>query len=521
MPPSRSRCGAAVPLADVLKFTAEARAYREQLQHRQSEHAPLIQRLSDAASKLVAALNVEACGLRQNAGQHNRESAARRSSAKERRQQVSQCASRAARAESESSALEQRLADGETRWRRLQTDGVATESETSLSVQTTVARLAKDIDALHAELADMETQRSEKATERESLSHRHEATLLSLRSTEAQTKECERLMAGMFEARNAIASNQTLLTLLQVETAEVDRVCPEAISLAKSQRRLALEAILDLRLGRADDERALEFLKDYGRMPPTHDVLAVLDVLRHHGIACWSGWEYLEANVSREQRRLVVRRRPHLAGGVIVAGVDTLDSLPDSTSMEHLAGPVAIAAAEHLLSAGSPSDFVVWGPTHDALFDATAAGRAGGGNLAAHRQVAEAEDRREQWRQAVESLLQQLEQYGKSYPAGWLEKARTRQEQMRKEVAQMNGELAAISARDLDLHTWLTQLAEKAKDLHFRELDLRDASRRATDFCEQYGQHLSSWQDKRREFQQEVIKETARQFALRERSRRG
>ena len=321
-------------------------------------------------------------------------------------------------------------------------------------------------------------------------------------------------MAEMSEARDRLASNDTLLTLLQAEAAGVDKVCGEAISLATSQRRVALEAILDLRLGRADDERALVFLRDYGRMPPSHDVLAVLEALREHGITCWSGWEYLEVNVSREQRRSVVRRQPHLVSGVIVAGVDTLGRLPDSTGMEHLAGPVTIAAAEHLLSAGSLHEHVVWGPTDDAMFDSSAAGRVEADISQRIDKSRESENRREQWREAIEALLQDLEHYEKSYPAGWLENTLARQEQMREDASQLNEELAAMSARDTALQLELKQLAAKAKELHKRELFLCDAHRRATDFYEQYGQHLVPWQEKKRELEQDALKTAARQQNL-------
>ena len=505
---------AAVPLADALKYSEEARAYRDQLQHRRSEHAPLIQRLGEAADRLVAALNAEANNLRQKASQHNDECVGYRSSAKERRQQASQSASRAASAAAEARSLGQRLADAEHRWKRLQADGVATESESSLSAQATITRLAENIEAIRAELVDIEAQQARATAERQALSQRREATLISKQGAETQLKQCVALIAQMVEVRARLTANQTLLALLQVESADADTVCGDAISLARGQRRAALEAILDLRLARADDERALGFLRDYGRMPPTHDVLKVLEVLRERGIACWSGWEYLEANVPREQRRSVVRSRPHLVSGVIVAGGDTLGHLPDGVGSVHLAGPVTIAAAEHLLSSNKSSVYAVWGPTDDALFDGTAAGRAEAEMSQRIDKSRESEKCGEQWREAIESLLQQLEQYHNAYPAGWLEDMRASEEQLREEISQMSDELVAISNRDMALQAELAQFVRTAKAIHSRELLLCDGSRRAKDFLEQFGQHLSSWQDKRRDLDQEAVKEATKQRSL-------
>jgi hypothetical protein len=505
---------AAVPLADEIKFKEEARAYRDQVQERQSEHAPLIERLADAAGSLVARLNSEANGLRGQAAQCQRESAAHRNSAKQRRQQALQSASLASAARTEARGLEQRLTGAEGHWKRLQRDGVARKSEGPLSAQTTIARLVGEIDAVRKESADLETQRTENNSQRQSISRQREAAQVSQRDAETERKRLGRLVAEMSDARARLASNATLLALLQVEAADVDRVCGEAISLAKDQRRVALEAILDLRLGRADDERALGFLRDHGRMPPSHDVLAVLDVLRGRGIACWSGWEYLEANVPRDQRRSVVRRQPHLVSGVIVAGVDTLGSLPDNADLGHLGGPVTIAAADHMLSPVSSHQYRVWGPTDDSLFDSGAAGRVEAETSQRIDKSRESEGRREQWRESVECLLKELEHYGNSYPAGWLEDTLAMQEQLREEVSQLSEELAALSSRDAGLQEGLDQLAKKAKDLHKRELLLCDAHRRATDFYEQHGQHLVSWQEKKRELEQEALKATAKQENL-------
>ncbi|MGD0899391.1 MAG: hypothetical protein ABR915_16255 [Thermoguttaceae bacterium] len=153
-------------------------------------------------------------------------------------------------------------------------------------------------------------QEAEKASKAADLAHRlasvHHREACRLRHQDAQA-EYDR-----FDGERVEAKRQK----------EIWRAAIGAATKATDELRRVTDAILRIAVEAAEDERAIHELGESGLLPPARDVETLLDWLRQRNVTCWSGWEYIEKNISPNDRRELIQRLPHVAAGVLVASSD-------------------------------------------------------------------------------------------------------------------------------------------------------------------------------------------------------
>ena len=181
------------------------------------------------------------------------------------------------------------------------------------------------------------------------------------------------------DRRNSLETHPALLRLLQADQVDVEAAATGAASQASDELRRLADLLLRIGVEAAEDERAIRALEETELLPPAQDVQRLLELLRQQGINCWSGWEYLHSNVTLGERRVVVRRLPHLASGVVVANADFervthfFDANLGQQPTYRFRSPVVMAPA-NALQDGQEILWAVVGPTSDAHFDTGAGG---------------------------------------------------------------------------------------------------------------------------------------------------
>ena len=486
---------AAVPLADALNREQEARVLRDQLQERKAEHAPLFDRLSMAAGLVAVGVSESAKSLRQQASQAEAVIDEQRRQARRKRQEAGERGEAAARAETEVQTIARQMEEGEAAWRRLVEQGVATRSETPESAGATIARLDAELKEVRGTEESLIAERRQQEAARTSLREQREQRLVRQVELRKDVADTNSRIEEVMKLRDGLAHDHTLLALLQTDAVEINNACASAIQQARADAQRALEAIFELRLASADDQRALTYLKEYGRLPPNQNALAVLEHLRAHGLQCWSGWEYLEQNVPAEKRRVTLGIHPHLAAGVLLQDHDYEAALSCDRDSLHLSGPVVIARATSLLQQSEDANFVVWGPTGDGLFDAAAAGRSEAEIEQRLHDTRAQESQKTAWRESLQDLLHRLDDYLRRYPAGWLKGVLSRRQQIANDLKSLNVEITEHTLRLSSIEAAISSLTERENSLRQQESTLSQHTERAHAFVERYGKHLSVWRE--------------------------
>lgn len=488
---------AAVPLARALEYEAKAREHREQLRSREATHAPLIKELTGAATRFAAALRSERMRLEGDAETKKTEASSHREDARGSRDEATECARGEASAKAKADELDTRLRTADAQWTRLIADGVALESEKADESDVVASRLTAEMSRTSAKIRELKLTESELEQRMDAMTNELGTLRTSLTEKKMQLDGVERELAAKQSAAEALATDHTLLSMLQKESVDLDKVCAEAMALGRDEVKRAQEAILQLRLERADDEWATEYLHDHGRLPPARDVLSLSQWLQKEGVTCWSGWEYLEKNVATEKRRDVIAHSSRLVSGVVVQSESALAILQEATSLPELAGPVTVGMGQQLLEGQADAACVVVGPSGDAMFDQSAAGRAEAEMAQRIAQSKQEEGEKKQWHDALHHLVSQLDQYASTYPARWLSDSLSSRDQLSHDIGHIKARIKETSAADTRLRQEQADVTTRREALVAQEKELSVAHQRVRDFSEQFGQNLPSWRHER------------------------
>ena len=505
---------AAVPLARALEYEDNAREYREQLRSREATHAPLMEQLTEAATRFATALHSERTRLEGDADTKATEASGHREDARRTRDEATQSAKGEASAKAKADEIDARLRTADARWSRLIADGVALESEKADESNVVASRLAAEMSRTSAKIRELKVTESELQQRLDALTDELGTLRSSLSEKKMQLDGVERDLTAKHSAAEALATDRTLLSMLQKESVDLDKVCAEAVALGRDEVKRAQEAILQLCLERADDEWAIDYLNDHGRLPPARDVLSLIQWLQQEGVTCWSGWEYLEKNVALEERRDVIARSSRLVSGVVVHNESTLAMLREATSLPDLAGPVTVGMSQQLLEGQADATCVVVGPSGDAMFDQAAAGRAEAEMAQRIARSRQDEGEKRQWHDAVHHLVSQLDQYASTYPANWLNDRLSSRDQLSHDIGDIEERIESTTAADARLRQDHTDVKAHRESLVDQEKQLSVAHQRVLDFSEQHGQNLSSWTCERVGLRQDESRLRARQQEL-------
>ena len=221
------------------------------------------------------------------------------------------------------------------------------------------------------------------------------------------------------EARRQIAADTILQQHLEAPELDFDRLAPQATELLQKKLRAWEEQLARLRLTAAEQDAMIQYLSDYGFLPPLQAVADVQEHLKKERITAWSGWRYLAESVGEAERRSWLQRVPELAFCVVVPdehwpqAQQTLQTAPP-----YLETPVVLFARREMQNGIAARGWSL-GPTSDAYFQKEAGSRE---LLERQQRQQRLTDQTDELHHATGQLrvsLQRLEHTLTHYPTVW------------------------------------------------------------------------------------------------------
>lgn len=292
----------------------------------------------------------------------------------------------------------------------------------------------------------------------------------------------------------ALAGEARLVELIDTEAVVLEFDAETLLDqLAKAQDETDLERT-GLRIADASDEPARlvwEEDPDALLLPP-HEVTRIQQLLRAEGIHCWTGWDCLAGRSDETIRRELVRRLPHLAGGVLLNNPADLTRARDLIAENGYRprGIVAIATTRSFdvavdesfdLIPHTEAGFVV--PPNPALFDHEAAKAECERITDEHLKRKHALARLDARYSADRDLAARVAAWRAEYPAGRLA-------ELADDVAAATAKLADVTTtamvREMALRVSLASrdmLRERLPDLRVALDNLKDRARKVSELA--------------------------------------
>ena len=488
---------AALPMRDALLHEGEAKAYRQQLQERRVEHAPMLEQLKQSAQSYAGALLHQAQELRQRQSLRKEELAAAQDEVRRVENAAGEQERLAAVAEVELRGLEANLKRVDEKRQRLVKSNAMQEAEDGLAAEQ---RLVAELDALNARRLQLLEER-EAANEREAeFGERMQESHRELAEARTLLLQLERAHEQAEKERLELEAEATLLRVLEVTHVDADSLGDEVPALLEKRSAEQQELVARLRVERASLERSRLHLRENGLLPPSGPVEQVLGVLRGR-VAASSGWSYIAENFKPTQgiREQLVEAYPEIAQGVVVnrADFERACELVEAAKLQ-LELPVLLVSPEALNLQGGPRrayQRAVFGPSSHAHFDRAAGQEA----LVSLEERLEAIDKRVSGAlaeyEALSRLVSLLRHFRTRFPRGWfgrqqqeLNAAKARVDQAGERLAVLEEErsLALSKRRHLEADLEQAQAAYHNLEQHLERVRL---------FVDEYEGQTKSWQE--------------------------
>ncbi len=484
---------AAGNLREALRFELQAAEYRKDLERRHKEQAPLIQELAGAASTFASALLAHQSSLKKEEEAARQAEAGLRAEVERLRVESAAAQSQAAAAIEEARGFEKWIKESREELDLLGKNGVLLDDEPTARAEARLASAIEDAkQATEQALAGQAQLRGERSLQE---AERERAARQAAQAAERSNRAFELLRSGE-ERRRKLETDAVLLSLLQLESLDLDAAAESVPEALRRRLRDAAESLISLRIQHSADERALYSLEQTGLLPPTRDAEKVLKAVKAKAATAWSGWTYLSQNVpdAPGARRKAVQKQPLLALGVVVRDEEFDKACAAARDAQlDLETPLVLFKQSGTGGPGA-GDNLVLGPGSDAYFDFAA------GKEALIRKRREAEtatariDEITQERGQVESLLRSLESFFAAHPKGWFrqQEAVVQAEESALATAEkaVKDAFETISRIDLEL----TSLAEEARAAAARkELSVRHAGLLER-YIRSFGSKLPDWE---------------------------
>ena len=484
----KARAGdALIPLRDARRFERRARELRGEVDDRRADNTPVRDQLQEASRRYAAALVHRAATLRAAAAEHTSEEGRAEAEARSLSARIADAREIAARAAERSKLLAERLAAAGVARGRVEETGALGPNE---PVTAAVTRLETDIaergDALRG------TQPSLDALEdrQEALEHQLRAARASASEARSDVKVADAQLSRAAARRAALEQDAALLEALEVESLDLDRADAGALTALSGRVRRAQEIVLEIRLARAGDERAVAALEERGLLPPSPDVEALLDALRGQ-VEARSGWEHLAACAPPEERAVMVANAPAAARGIVVAD----DQYEAAAALLRERGvlpeePVLLTDAAAF---EAPGRGVVLGPSEAGWYDRDQARDA----LASRRaRLAASDDRLARalsTSRALTALQERLTAFRGEHPQGWFAEREAELAALAIAAADAGERLEALGRERVELNLAAGEKRERIKALRRKRDKARRMLERVRAYAQDHDHKVASW----------------------------
>lgn len=359
---------AAYPYKDYVLALKDAQAYREMLSGENDKREPIMEQLAAVAADYVAAMKFQIGVL-----------GADRDKIRKQCDEIEQNAyiieSRAVKldgdafaAESEAKSYSQNLQARQAKYESLIKLEIVQQGETPAAALERIEAAQK---SRKSKLRSIERNREGNAELQEECARLLGEYQRSSAQKQADLAVLEREYRRGCEERDKLENDKGFLRLLEAESIDLDDLSDEAAGILARRASACQENVARLRTEAAALERARVHIAEYGLMPPSVEVEALLKTLgrRFHA---QSGWSYFahDLQLDEDEKERLVRKFPEIAQGVIVPRneiqrvVEFIESRPDDVPKL----PVVIASPEALRE-HRDSDFIrTVGPRDRASF---------------------------------------------------------------------------------------------------------------------------------------------------------
>ncbi len=414
---------AALPLQEALRAKAQIKTYQQQLLATQQENAPLLQRLRASACEYAAALQARIVQLSTAEKQHQHEIGVARQQARRARTDATSRQREAVKWESQAQQIAERLKYFLQTCSRLEAEGVMSHGESWGQARE---RLISQRTNLHLQ-SDLLSQREKQIIQEQTQLQTAIQGLTLTRSTAAGEEASARARLNQAqEKRTEIEADPLLLDYLELDEVDLDHLDQSALEHLRNRERAFEDRLIQLRLMMAEHEAIAGYLADQHLLPPSRDVMCVLELLRENQITAWSGWEYLTENVSQTDIRAYLQRLPELAFGIVVrdahyqkAQTFLLQAQPRLDTLVAVLSQVSIVET-------SVADMLIIGPTSDAYFDRNAGERELQEREISHQQNQDRLNGIYHDRAELRESIKRLEHWQQEYPPAWWNEWRER-----------------------------------------------------------------------------------------------
>jgi hypothetical protein len=453
---------AAIPLRTMIRARARAESIQTQMKAQQQEHEPLLLVLQESACRYAAALSAKAEKLRTEelyaedlARQQRAEAGKFRDSATKQDVEAADYDAQAKQAAKELSALRQLHT-------QLENQGILQAGERATDAhyrwQQQQAGRQKEQQILQGTLEALELEQQE-------LQERQRTLKSTLDKLDTQIAYEQKLLQPAQQARQQIAADTILQQHLEVAELDVDQLTTRATELLQEKLHIWEEQLARLRLTAAEQDAMIQYLSDYGFLPPLQAVAHVQEHLRKERITVWSGWRYLAESVGEAERRSWLQCVPELAFCVVVPDEQWSQAQHTlQTTPPYLETPVVVFARQEIQNGIAARGWSL-GPTSDAYFQ----------KEAGNRELLDRQERRQRLEDQINTLhretaqlrtsLQRLDHTLIHYPTTWWNQHHAL---LREAQEQQQSSQAKLRPQEQELEYCKKQIASKLREL--REL---------------------------------------------------
>ncbi len=407
---------AAIPLRATIRARARAESIQAQMRAQQQEHKPLLVVLQESAGRYAAALFAKTEKLR--AEERHVEELARqqRAEAGKFRDSGTKHDVEAAGYDAQAKQMAKELSALRQLHKQLENQGILQADERATDAHY---RWQQHQDGLQKELQTLQKILETLELDREELQERQRTLKSTLDKLDMQIKHEQKLLKPAQQERQQIAADTILQQHLEVPELDVDQLTSRTTELLEEKQYAREEQLARLRITATEQDAMIQYLSDYGFLPPLQAVAHVQEHLKKEHITAWSGWRYLAESVGETERRSWLQRVPELAFCVIVP--DEQWSRAQQTlqkAQPYLETPVVVFARREIQNGIAARGWSL-GPTSDAYFQ----------QEAGNRELLDRKERRQRLEDQINTLhhetvqlrssLQRLQHTLTHYPKTW------------------------------------------------------------------------------------------------------
>lgn len=447
-------------VAERASLVATIGALEIELAREEASLAPLRAERDEAAGRLAARLERLRDEARGEARKADDDVAAASGSAVAAGARREEALAARAGAEARLTEIVRRRDESERERRELESDGVLRGGE---AASVGAARLARRDAELVATLERCEARLSSLAVDRSALAAETAASTGRLAETTEQLRAGEERLGRLRGDADALLAGGRLGELAECDADDVDLWGSGPMLLDRLARLVdaADNELVEVEVSGLDDRRALAALRDTGLLPPSRDVERVMGALLDGGVPAATGWSHLAVSIAVDNRDGALKRRPDLAGGVVVPAAEHLDSvqrvLGAAKPVVDVAVTVGSAEGFAATEVGGVDDRLVVSPRR-ALFDPAEATSETDAREAA---VAAVDGRRGALRERRETdtaLASGLRRFLSDYPDGvadrWVaevDRLTADRESLERRVAELEARAAAVEVEVVEV----------------------------------------------------------------------